>query len=135
MVDALISAGGPAVLIYETLAERTLHSRTWPSDKTPPPVMSHCSNRCWARCRALLRGGVKIVSNFGAANPRGAALRIRAMAEALGLPAPRIAVIAGDDVSGPAHRAVLQSELGSALDGRTWSAPTRISAPSRSPPR
>jgi hypothetical protein len=40
------------------------------------------------------------------------------MAQALGLPAPRIAAIAGDDVSGPAHRAALQRELGSALDGR-----------------
>jgi hypothetical protein len=119
VVDALISAGGPAVLIYETLAERTLALAHLAKRQDPAagyePLLEPMLGPVLARC---LRGGVKIVSNFGAANPRGAALRIRAMAEALGLPAPRIAVIAGDDVSGPAHRAALQSELGSALDGR-----------------
>jgi len=119
VVDALIAAGGPAVLIYETLAERTLALAHLAKRQDPAagyePLLEPMLGPVLARC---LRSGVKIVSNFGAANPRGAALRIRAMAQALGLPAPRIAVIAGDDVSGPAHRAALQRELGSALDGR-----------------
>jgi hypothetical protein len=48
-----------------------------------------------ARC---LAHGIRIVSNFGAANPRGAARRIAALAAELGLKAPRIAVVEGDDV-------------------------------------
>ena len=62
--------------------------------------------------------GIRIVSNFGAANPRGAALRIRELAREQGLRAPRIAVVDGDDVSGPEHRALLRDALGAALDGR-----------------
>jgi hypothetical protein len=119
VVDALIASGGSAVLIYETLAERTLALAHLARRQDPAagyePLLEPMLGPVLARC---LRSGVKIVSNFGAANPRGAALRIRAMAQALGLPAPRIAVIAGDDVSGPAHRAALHRELGSALDGR-----------------
>src|SRR5262245_33341778 len=119
VVDALVAAGGPAVLIFETLAERTLAlaqlaRRADPSAGYEPlldallqPILHTC-----------LRHGVKIVSNFGAANPRGAARRIRELALQQGLPAPRIAVIAGDDVSGPAHRAALRDALGAALDGR-----------------
>jgi hypothetical protein len=119
VVDALIASGGSAVLIYETLAERTLALAHLARRQDPAagyePLLEPMLGPVLARC---LRSGVKIVSNFGAANPRGAALRIRAMAQALGMPAPRIAVIAGDDVSGLAHRAALHRELGSALDGR-----------------
>jgi len=118
VVDALIAAGGPAVLIFETLAERTLALAHLAKRQDPAagyePLLDAMLAPVLARC---LHHGVKIVSNFGAANPRGAAQRIRAMARELGLPAPRIAVIMGDDVSGPAHRAALQRALGSALDG------------------
>ncbi|MCW5658086.1 MAG: DUF1446 domain-containing protein [Burkholderiaceae bacterium] len=119
VVQALIDAGGPAVLVFETLAERTLAlahlaRRQDPSSGYEPlldamlqPVLAHC-----------LRHDIPIVSNFGAANPRGAGLRIRALAAEQGLRAPRIAVIAGDDVSGPGHRAALRAALGSALDER-----------------
>jgi hypothetical protein len=119
VVDALLSAGGPAVLIFETLAERTLALAQLAKRQDPAagyePLLDAMLAPVLARS---LRGGVRIVSNFGAANPRGAALRIREMALQQGLPAPRIAVIAGDDVSGPAHRAALQRALGAALDGR-----------------
>src|SRR5262249_44511739 len=47
---------------------------------------------------------IKIVSNFGAANPRGAAERIAALARELGVRAPRIAVVEGDDISGALSR-------------------------------
>jgi len=63
VVDALVAAGGPAALIFETLAERTL-------------------------------------------------------ARELGLEAPRIAVIHGDDVAGPEHRETLARLLGEAIAGR-----------------
>ena len=124
VVDALIATGGPAVLIFETLAERTLALAHLARRQDPSagyePLLDAMLQPVLARC---LKHGVKIVSNFGAANPRGAALRIRELAAAQGLSMPRIAVIAGDDVAGPEHRAALREALyatsGSALDGRS----------------
>src|SRR5688572_12472621 len=86
VVDSLVASGGPSVLIFETLAERTLAlahiaKRAHPEAGYEPlldallqPVLANC-----------LRHGIRIVSNFGAANPRGAALRIRALARQQGL--------------------------------------------------
>ena len=119
VVDALVAAGGPSVLIFETLAERTLAlaqvaRRTNPElgyepllDEMLRPVLGDC-----------LAHGIRIVSNFGAANPHGAARRIAALAHELGLAAPRIAVVSGDDVSGADQRAALDRGLQGALAGR-----------------
>ncbi|MEP7057340.1 MAG: acyclic terpene utilization AtuA family protein [Caldimonas sp.] len=119
VVDALIASGGPAVLIFETLAERTLAlaqiaRRTDPEGGYEPllvdllaPVLGRC-----------LAHDIRIVSNFGAANPRGAARRIAALARELALPDPRIAVVEGDDVSGTDHRGALDALLGDAIAGR-----------------
>lgn len=117
VVRSLIDHAGPAALIFETLAERTLAlaqlaRRTDPTrgyepllDELLAPVLGLC-----------LRHGIPIISNFGAANPAAAALRIRALARELGLPVPRIAVISGDDLSGPEHRGLLKEQLGAVLD-------------------
>ena len=117
VVEALISAGGPAVLIFETLAERTLAlaqlARRSDPDGGYEPLLDALLRPVLARC---LGAGIRIVSNFGAANPAGAARRIHALARELGLPAPRIAVIDGDDVSGATHRDALATALGSAGD-------------------
>ena len=119
VVGALIAAGGPAVLIFETLAERTLALAQLARRANPAtgyePLLDDMLRPVLARC---LQHGVQIVSNFGAANPLGAAQYIRRLALELGLAAPRIAVVQGDDVSGPAHRALLQAQLGPALDAR-----------------
>ena len=116
VVDALIAAGGPCFLIFETLAERTLAlaqlARRHDPDAGYEPLLVDLLRPVLARC---LAHGVRIVSNFGAANPVGAARRIHALAHALGLPAPRIAVVEGDDVSGPAHRALLEQALPGSL--------------------
>jgi hypothetical protein len=64
-----------------------------------------------------LRHGIRIVSNFGAANPEGAARRIEALAAELGLPAPRVAVVEGDDLGGAAARPLLREALGPTIDG------------------
>ena len=48
--------------------------------------------------RKCLDRGIPIVSNFGAANPRGAAARLQQVAASLALPPLRIAVIEGDDL-------------------------------------
>src|SRR5256885_4175571 len=119
VVDALLEAGGPAALIFETLAERTLAlaqiARRADPSRGYEPLLDDLVGPILERC---LHGGIRIVSNFGAANPRSAALRIHELARAAGLPAPRIAVVTGDDVSGPAHRAVLEAGLGDVAAAR-----------------
>ncbi len=118
LVEALIAAGGPAVLIFETLAERTLAlaqlARRSDPDGGYEPLLDELLRPVLARCMA---GDVRIVSNFGAANPTGAARRIHALARELGLARPRIAVVEGDDVSGPGHRAALAAALGATGEG------------------
>jgi hypothetical protein len=118
VVDALIASGGPAFLIFETLAERTLAlaqlARRHDPDAGYEPLLVDLLQPVLARC---LAHGVRIVSNFGAANPAGAARRIHALAQELGLAAPRIAVVEGDDLSGPMHRGLLQDALPGTIDG------------------
>lgn len=107
VVEALIASGGPAVLIFETLAERTLAlaqlARRSNPDGGYEPLLDDLLRPVLARC---LGAGVRIVSNFGAANPVGAARRIHALARELGLPPPRIAVVEGDDLSPAARRSL-----------------------------
>ncbi len=116
VVDALIAAGGPAVLIFETLAERTLALAQIARRADPQagfePLLDEMLRPVLARC---LESGVRIVSNFGAANPAGAARHIVAMARELGLREPRIAVVEGDDLSGDAQRAMLVETLDATL--------------------
>lgn len=108
VVDALIARGGPAFLIFETLAERTLALAQLARRSDPAggyePLLDELLRPVLARC---LTAGIRIVSNFGAANPAGAARRIAALAAELDLAAPRIAIVEGDDLSGPEQRTVL----------------------------
>ncbi|CAM8661217.1 ChanN-like domain containing protein [Comamonadaceae bacterium] len=116
VVRSLIASGLPSFLIFETLAERTLAlaqlaRRTSPDEGYEPllvdllePVLGLC-----------LDHGIRIVSNFGAANPSGAATRIKALAQKLGLRAPRVAVVEGDDLSGLEHQEVLERALGASM--------------------
>jgi hypothetical protein len=114
IVDAMLAAGGPSVLIFETLAERTLAlaqlARRTDPDGGYEPLLDELLRPILERCMA---GGIRIVSNFGAANPAGAARRIVALARELRLRVPRIAVVEGDDLSGVHQRNL----LGEAADG------------------
>ncbi|OUM00593.1 acyclic terpene utilization AtuA family protein [Variovorax sp. JS1663] len=124
VVETLIArlAQGPsgqrAFLIFETLAERTLALAQLRRRADPEagyePLLDAMLRPVLARC---LAHGIRIVSNFGAANPRAAARCIARLALELGAPAPRIAVVEGDDLSDPAHRALLREQLGAAIDG------------------
>ncbi|RZL94639.1 MAG: DUF1446 domain-containing protein [Variovorax sp.] len=124
VVDTLIArlAAGPAgqraFLIFETLAERTLAlaqlRRRVDSEAGYEPLLDAMLRPVLARC---LSHGIRIVSNFGAANPRAAARHIARLAAELGAPAPRIAVVEGDDLSAPEQRALLREQLGARLDG------------------
>jgi hypothetical protein len=115
VVRALVEAGGPAVLIFETLAERTLAlaqlARRQDPDAGYEPLLVDLLRPVLATC---LAHGIRIVSNFGAANPAGAARRIQALAAELGLKAPRIAIVEGDDLGGDAARTMLRDAVGAA---------------------
>lgn len=123
VVDTLIAtlASGPAgqraFLIFETLAERTLAlaqlRRRADPDTGYEPLLDEMLRPMLKRC---LDNGIRIVSNFGAANPRAAARHIARIAVELGAPAPRIAVVEGDDLSAPEQRALLREQLGEGLD-------------------
>lgn len=101
VVDALAKLDGPSFLMFETLAERTLALSQLEHRRDPSrgfnPALEKFVGPVLARC---LRDKIRIVGNFGAANPRGAAERILAMALELGLKEPKIAVVEGDDLSG-----------------------------------
>ena len=87
---------GPRFLIFETLAERTLALAQVERRRDPArgyiaglpgfigPVLRQCAEH-----------GIRIVGNFGAANPRAAAGRILALARDAGLPPPRRGGILG----------------------------------------
>jgi len=114
IVETLLAAGGPSVLIFETLAERTLALAQLARRADPQggyePLLDELLRPILEQCMA---GDIRIVSNFGAANPAGAARHIAALARELGLRAPRIAVVEGDDLSGAEQRRL----LGDAADG------------------
>ncbi|MGE0347861.1 acyclic terpene utilization AtuA family protein [Hydrogenophaga sp.] len=119
VVDALIGIGGPACLIFETLAERTLALAQLARLQDPQggyePLLDDLIRPILARC---LAHRIPIVSNFGAANPRGAGLRILAIARAMGLRAPRVAIVHGDDVLSHVADPGFSPELHAQLAGR-----------------
>jgi hypothetical protein len=101
VVEALAICEGPRFLMFETLAERTLALSQLEYRQNPArgynPALESFLALILARCFAA---NIKIVGNFGAANPRGAAQRIATLASDLSLRAPRIAVVEGDDLMG-----------------------------------
>lgn len=117
VVDALATLAGARFLMFETLAERTLAlsqvERRRDSARGYNPALDRFIGPVLARC---LRDKIRIVGNFGAANPRGAAERILVLAQAQKLPLPRIAIVEGDDLSGSLSKADLAArETGGAL--------------------
>ncbi len=99
IVDSLIARSGPRFLMFEMLAERTLALLQIERRRDPAagynPAFERFIAPILARC---LDHGIKIVGNFGGANPRGAAARIGAIAKAQGC-ALRIAIVEGDDLA------------------------------------
>ena len=117
VVRTLIARGGPAAMIYENLAERTLANQHLSKRSNPQlgyePLLELQLRPVLADC---LAHGITIVGNFGAANPEGAARLIQRLAQELGLPAPRIAVVSCDDLSDDAGRTIVQAHLGGGFD-------------------
>ena len=117
VVRTLIERGGPAAIIFEMLAERTLATAQLARRADPArgyePLLDLELRPILADC---VRHGIVIVGNFGAANPLAAARRIAELAKELGLARPRIAVVGGDDLSAREHRGLLRASLGGELD-------------------
>ena len=117
VVRTLIERGGPAALIFENLAERTLATQQLAkrahSELGYEPLLELELRPVLADC---LAHGITIVSNFGAANPDGAARLIQRLARELGLAPPRIAVVRGDDLSDAEGQAIVRDHLGPNFD-------------------
>lgn len=121
VVAALARLEGPRFLMFETLAERTLAlcqlaRRADPSkgyspalEKLLAPVLGAC-----------LSAGIRIIGNFGAANPEAAAARIAVLAREMGH-APRIGIVTGSDLdpSLPVSALATREVGGTLLSGRT----------------
>jgi hypothetical protein len=112
IVDAMIGAGRKGVLTFENLAERTLAFAQLARRENPAagfePLLEQELRPVLGDC---LKHGIAIVSNFGGANPRGAAAFIGELAHELALPRPRIAVVEGDDLSDERGQALLRPLL------------------------
>jgi hypothetical protein len=109
----LAEHGAIDYLVFECLAERTIALAQQARQRDPSrgydPLLE-------ARMRAVLPAcaarGVKIVTNMGAANPRGAAAKIREIAVALGLGHLKIAAVTGDDVLAQLHAGAYVDDTG-----------------------
>lgn len=100
VVAELARHDGPRFLMFETLAERTLALCQLARRNDPARGYSPALEKFLAPVLAdCLASGIRIIGNFGAANPEAAAARIAAMARDLGH-APRIGVVTGSDLDG-----------------------------------
>jgi hypothetical protein len=112
VVRSLVAQGGPAALMYETLAERTLALAQLRRRQDPEaghePSLELFLRGVLADC---VRHGIPVIGNFGAANPRAAARRVHALAQSLGLAPVRVAVVEGDDLLAQLPAETLQALL------------------------
>lgn len=97
--QALAERGALDALVFECLAERTialaqLHRQHDPDAGYDPLLQA----RMRAVLPACVAGGVRLISNMGAAHPEAAGAAVLAVAHELGLPRLRVAVVSGDDV-------------------------------------
>ena len=121
VVRTLVERGGACALIFENLAERTLATQQLARRANPAlgyePLLELELRPVLADC---LTHGITIVGNFGAANPDGAARLIGRLAKELGLPAPRVAVVRGDDLSDAGGRAIVRDHLAGSFDAERF---------------
>lgn len=95
----LVARGDLAYLVFECLAERTIalaqKARLLDSSAGFDPLLEERMEAVLPLCAEKK---IRILTNMGAANPRAAAARTRAIARRLGLTGLRIAAVSGDDV-------------------------------------
>ncbi|MCZ4254194.1 DUF1446 domain-containing protein [Sulfitobacter sp. G21635-S1] len=96
---ALAERGQLDYLVFECLGERTIalaqQARSLDPSQGYDPLLER---RMRAVLPACVRSGTRIVTNMGAANPRAAAEKTRAVARELGLTGLKVAAVTGDDV-------------------------------------
>ncbi len=100
VVDCIARSGRAGAVMFETLAERTLAlgqvARREDPTKGYEPLLAELVGPVLPSC---VRHGIPIIGNFGAANPRAAAVLLRRLALDAGLPDVGIAaVVVGDDI-------------------------------------
>ena len=98
VVESLAAAGGRSFLIFETLAERTLALAQMRALRGEPAYLDRLDDFVAPVLARCLDSGIRIVGNFGAADPVGAALHLHALADELGCRPPRIGVVVGDNL-------------------------------------
>src|SRR3954462_14821769 len=95
----LAEKGDIQYLVFECLGERTVALAQQARMKNPDggydPLLEERMRAVLPVCAAK---GIKIVTNMGAANPLAAARNTAETAKSLGLAAPKIAAVVGDDV-------------------------------------
>jgi|OM-RGC.v1.002216146 hypothetical protein len=100
VVATLASRSGPRYLMYETLAERTLALAQQAKIENPAVGYSPYLERILRPVLKTVKShGIRVVSNFGAANPLGGALKILEMAGEEGISDLKVAVVEGDDLT------------------------------------
>ena len=99
VVETLARRDGPRYLMFETLGERTLALAQLQRREDPD---AGYTPQTAAFLRPILRtcrdAGIRIIANFGAANPLAAGRVVIALAEELSLDGLRVAVVRGDDL-------------------------------------
>ena len=99
VVATLARHDGPRFLIFETLAERTLaHAQRLRLDDPDLGYSPYLERYVEPILKEAFEAGIRIVSNFGAANPMAAGQRIRDIALKQGLKGIKIAVVEGDSL-------------------------------------
>jgi hypothetical protein len=119
VVKALANYDGASVLMFETLAERTLALAQLSLRNNSDSGWEPCLERFVAPVlRQCVESRIPIVGNFGAANPRGAARRLQLLAAQLGLKPLRIAVVHGDDLMTALTPDQLESVVPPSMQGK-----------------
>lgn len=106
-------------LVFEVLGERTItaaNSRKLTGDSPAPPFDVLLERRLTAVLPACVENGTRIITNGGAADPLAAGEKAMEIAQRLGYPQLRVAVIEGDDIH----------ELVAALDPVIWETGQRL---------
>jgi hypothetical protein len=100
LIAELARHAGPRFLMFETLAERTLALCQLEKRRDPSRGYSPALERMVPTALGpALKAGIRIIGNFGGANPRSAAERIAVWAREAGFPNARIAIVDGDDLT------------------------------------
>lgn len=108
LIAALAEHDGPRFLVYEMLAERTLANAQ--NERRRAPERGYIATfepMLRPYLKACVAVGVRVIGNFGAANPRAAARLVAQWAVEDGLDGLRIACVEGDDLLGRVDAATL----------------------------